>query len=375
MANLILKANVHNSNLIPSWDTNLFHLGRLCDHNHSYYGTGQSLRIDVASLKKGMQPKDCKCYECALEQFEQDFRDNKYFLGDKCTVGHTFRDTEQTLYRYFHSQKIRNPNKKYDRICVKCEAGSHDKSYWKSWKVAEIDSIADGQLLDRWDSQKLLLGKLCPKGHDHKLTGQSLRLLNHAAKRCAECERSRIELNSSQSQLKKISTIENLRKSKAKVIFALRMRSLEKKISNTVIALEYDLELAHQDTILFAKRLRVRDQDLSYSRSAKGRHRAYKRRLLAPQVTKSYSDEDLWQRLVIFGGRCAYCRNFVYSHHLMTWDHFRCLSKGGGDTLQNLVPCCKFCNSSKRDAEPMTWFQKQAFFNKEAWDKITTHTN
>jgi hypothetical protein len=48
-------------------------------------------------------------------------------------------------------------------------------------------------------------------------------------------------------------------------------------------------------------------------------------------------------------GRCWYCDEEMHPFRTFTIDHERPVSRGGGDELDNLVPCCKSCNSRKRD--------------------------
>ena len=54
----------------------------------------------------------------------------------------------------------------------------------------------------------------------------------------------------------------------------------------------------------------------------------------------------------------------------MTKDHLKPLNKGGALSRDNVIPCCKSCNSSKRDNEWLSWFQKQEFYSAERAKKI-----
>lgn len=46
-----------------------------------------------------------------------------------------------------------------------------------------------------------------------------------------------------------------------------------------------------------------------------------------------------------FGHRCAYCNK--YCPRELTQDHVVPISKGGSHTLSNIVPACRWCNTSK----------------------------
>ena len=54
--------------------------------------------------------------------------------------------------------------------------------------------------------------------------------------------------------------------------------------------------------------------------------------------------------LELFAGRCAYC-----PAPAATWDHIVPISKGGRTTPGNVVPCCRRCNSRKRNRDPEEW--------------------
>lgn len=54
-----------------------------------------------------------------------------------------------------------------------------------------------------------------------------------------------------------------------------------------------------------------------------------------------------WRRLKeMYGGRCAYCTR---SSARLEQDHVIPLSRGGNNTMNNMLPACKSCNSRKKD--------------------------
>ncbi|MBT8339969.1 MAG: HNH endonuclease [Desulfatitalea sp.] len=53
-------------------------------------------------------------------------------------------------------------------------------------------------------------------------------------------------------------------------------------------------------------------------------------------------------------GRCHWCRAQVSTDEL-TMDHIVPLARGGKTTKGNVVPCCKTCNTRKKQLLPMEW--------------------
>ena len=81
------------------------------------------------------------------------------------------------------------------------------------------------------------------------------------------------------------------------------------------------------------------------------RHRA--RKLGAPIV--DLTDEQWQEILLIHHYRCVYCpddcQECEQRTHKLTQDHLTALSKGGSDTVQNVLPACRSCNSKKQAGE------------------------
>lgn len=78
-----------------------------------------------------------------------------------------------------------------------------------------------------------------------------------------------------------------------------------------------------------------------------------------------------WQIcLAYFNHCCSYCGNSGQ----MTKDHLDPLHNGGELSFDNVVPACKSCNSSKKDNQWLSWYQKQDFYDKEKARKITEYT-
>jgi 5-methylcytosine-specific restriction endonuclease McrA len=63
--------------------------------------------------------------------------------------------------------------------------------------------------------------------------------------------------------------------------------------------------------------------------------------------------EDVVYRAVIASGPCVYCGD-----RATTADHVRPLSSGGRHVIENLVPACRSCNSSKHAALLSAWHRQ-----------------
>lgn len=67
--------------------------------------------------------------------------------------------------------------------------------------------------------------------------------------------------------------------------------------------------------------------------------------------------------------RCFYCDEVLLKNN-RTLDHLVPLSKGGKHVVGNLLPCCRYCNSSKGNREVLNWhkysnlsYEKQIIIN------------
>lgn len=77
-----------------------------------------------------------------------------------------------------------------------------------------------------------------------------------------------------------------------------------------------------------------------------------------------------WEEIkAIFKGKCAYCGKTSS----LEQEHFIPLSKGGGHTIENIIPACKSCNSSKNNRDFFGWYPLQSFYSKERESFLLKH--
>lgn len=67
---------------------------------------------------------------------------------------------------------------------------------------------------------------------------------------------------------------------------------------------------------------------------------------------------EQWRELAAaYHYRCAYCRE---RPRRLERDHMMPLSRGGHDTVENVVPTCSRCNGNKGILTPLEWFLREA---------------
>jgi hypothetical protein len=87
----------------------------------------------------------------------------------------------------------------------------------------------------------------------------------------------------------------------------------------------------------------------------------YKRAVAFGNHAEEFDGDDLeahWETSGISKDHCHYCQvHFgALEQHEQTLDHVEALNTGGPHTAENIVPCCKSCNDSKKD-RPLNVFQ------------------
>lgn len=352
---------------IDGFDTSKFTLGTLCKHRHEWGNTGKSLRYMKTSQA---------CVECTKINS---------------------RATKQRKKQQRHEGVDFLPLCRCDRcVAAKAEArASRDKT------------VPDG--VPPFDAKLFGLGILCSRGHDYYGTGKSLRRLSNKHKtglgNCLECDR----LNKKQDYQK----VREQRHQRGEVIKTCecdacaaewerrRRLSIQKHREYTKGWFErhpeYTKERYHANPEKYRRiakffrlkypekhkeawknyysqnRDQLRERVRQYRRSDRGkmakrvlRIRRKLRLKTAHQVP--YKPDELRQRLKDFDNACAYCGKAEQ----ITLDHFIPISKGGTDSLWNIVPACHSCNSSKNASLAQDWYPRQSFFNRDRWKKILT---
>lgn len=98
------------------------------------------------------------------------------------------------------------------------------------------------------------------------------------------------------------------------------------------------------------------------SRKCKTKYRRMLGRALEHAAPGTYRLTDLVGRYIALGRVCAYCEQPVVG--LPEPDHVVPLSRGGTNYFSNILPCCKQCNSDKRDLLLSEWRVERARLGK-----------
>jgi 5-methylcytosine-specific restriction protein A len=71
------------------------------------------------------------------------------------------------------------------------------------------------------------------------------------------------------------------------------------------------------------------------------------------EKAKSLRKTRWWQQKTA-SGKCFYCEK-KFPFRQITMDHLVPLARGGRSTKDNIVPCCKKCNTLKKSMMPIEW--------------------
>jgi 5-methylcytosine-specific restriction endonuclease McrA len=107
------------------------------------------------------------------------------------------------------------------------------------------------------------------------------------------------------------------------------------------------------------KEVRRRNK-LKYNSTLKGKltdKRSKHKRRAIMENAGTYTNEQWQERLAEYNYCCAYCYK-PFPVNELTVDHMQPISRGGTNTIDNLVPACKSCNSRKNTNTPLEMLQK-----------------
>lgn len=72
---------------------------------------------------------------------------------------------------------------------------------------------------------------------------------------------------------------------------------------------------------------------------------------------------------------CAYCNREILNDGMLHMEHITPISKGGNNTITNIIPVCKYCNRSKAHDNFIEWYRNQFFYNEKRERLILKYTD
>lgn len=84
-----------------------------------------------------------------------------------------------------------------------------------------------------------------------------------------------------------------------------------------------------------------------------------------------FSYEQWEECKTYFNNKCAYCGK----EKKLEQEHFIPTTEGGNYTVDNIIPACKSCNSSKNNRPFEQWYKEYKYYSKEREKKIYEYLN
>ena len=94
--------------------------------------------------------------------------------------------------------------------------------------------------------------------------------------------------------------------------------------------------------------------------------KAHIRRQRIAKLPYDFDKADWIRAKEYFGYKCAYCGK----QGALTKEHVVPVSKGGGFTVDNIIPACPHCNSSKKNRDLEEWYTNQDYYKKERYTEV-----
>lgn len=94
--------------------------------------------------------------------------------------------------------------------------------------------------------------------------------------------------------------------------------------------------------------------------------KAHIRRQRIAKLPYDFDKADWIRAKEYFGYKCAYCGK----QGALTKEHVVPVSKGGGFTVDNIIPACPRCNYSKNNRDLEEWYTNQDYYKKERYIEV-----
>ena len=291
------------------------------------------------------------------------FDQSRVYLGELCRRNHDYLDSKKSLrYIRFNNccecSKI-NSEKAHDKKCKKLgimQRGSHEEIRKNKQQCKEKLELENRKIekikLDLaekvtreypFDSNILFLGNVCD--YDHKYCGFSFSLRYKSNNRCQECSIIH-DLDRKFTREKKPCSKERGRE---------KSREFRRKNPDKIRAYNQKWYKKNWGDYYHKNREALVN---------KGRNNNHSRKSLQKDYIPTQDLTDYKARF----NHCIYCQKET---DYLTLDHVVALSKGGSHSLDNIVFCCRSCNSSKNASDLLDW--SLDMFMRHDFDHLLCH--
>lgn len=130
---------------------------------------------------------------------------------------------------------------------------------------------------------------------------------------------------------------------------------------------EYDLQKKKQYTLEHYEQYRARIKEWQQKNKDKKNAYWHSREAQKKNLPATLSVEQWEECKKFFNYKCAYCGE---NSEELTKDHFVALSNGGEFSINNIIPCCRSCNSIKRNSDFFDWYPRQLIYSRTREKKI-----
>lgn len=254
-----------------------------------------------------------------------DFQTTLYYLGKVCKNNHVFAETNNSL------------RQKSNRTCVECQKQITQKYRFGNYELCNDRTKNWRKRIVNKKTKTCPIQKLCCVCEQLKSVGEFYSAKYSAdgtMGHCKECDKQRQKARRQKyPKLTRIPTPIEVVLENRRIVKRRYKNSIKGKLANAIAI-----------------------------------HR--RKAILKTVESKNYTPTQLLARFEEFDNKCVYCGKF----NKLTIDHFIPISKFGADKIENIVPACPKCNSSKNNKHPEKWFKSQPFFSNEKWEILLAKT-
>lgn len=191
------------------------------------------------------------------------------------------------------------------------------------------------------------------------------------ASQCKQCDQKYYEDNKERILKRQKQYSENNKAKISKYRKEYREKNIEKLLKQNKLYYLNNIEKFREYEKKNKDRIEIRRKQYRKNNKEKFKFYSKKRDAIKRKLPHNLTVEQWGKCKQYFNNRCAYCGRTLPLHQ----EHFIPLSKGGEYTINNIIPACKSCNSSKRDKNFFEWYKTHKYYSNKRENKILKYLN